>query len=55
MRKSWSDFGTRWIVRAAATTKTALNEALRRHIQRAKEPLEKKLRRVIREELGSAS
>jgi BrnA antitoxin of type II toxin-antitoxin system len=34
---------------------TAINEALRPHMLRAKEPLEKTLRRVIREELGRAS
>jgi hypothetical protein len=34
---------------------TAVNEALRQHIRRAKEPLEKTLRRVICEELGRAS
>jgi uncharacterized protein (DUF4415 family) len=34
---------------------TAINEALQQHVQRAKEPLEKTLRRVIREELGRAS
>ena len=34
---------------------TLLNEALRQHVQRAKEPLEKTLRRVIREEIRRAS
>lgn len=34
---------------------SAINEVLGQHIQRAKEPLEKTLRRVIREELGRAS
>ncbi len=34
---------------------TLLNEVLRQHIQRAQEPLEKTLRRVIREELRRAS
>ena len=34
---------------------TLLNEALRQHIQRAQEPLEKTLRRVIREEIRRAS
>jgi hypothetical protein len=34
---------------------TLLNEALRQHVQRAREPLEKTLRRVIREELRRAS
>lgn len=32
-----------------------INEVLRQHIQRAQEPLEKILRRVIREELSRAS
>jgi uncharacterized protein (DUF4415 family) len=32
-----------------------INEALRQHIRRVKEPLEKTLRRVIREELSHAS
>jgi uncharacterized protein (DUF4415 family) len=32
-----------------------INEALRRHMRHAKEPLEKTLRRVLREELGRAS
>jgi len=34
---------------------TLVNEALRQHIQRTREPLEKTLRRVIREELRAAS
>ena len=34
---------------------TLINEALRQHIQRAKEPLEKTLRRVIRQEIRRAS
>jgi uncharacterized protein (DUF4415 family) len=34
---------------------TLINEALRQHIQRTREPLEKTLRRVIREELQAAS
>lgn len=34
---------------------TLINEALRQHIQRSDEPLEKTLRRVIREELRRAS
>jgi uncharacterized protein (DUF4415 family) len=34
---------------------TLVNEALRQHIQRAQEPLEKTLRRVIREEIRRAS
>jgi uncharacterized protein (DUF4415 family) len=34
---------------------TLLNEALRHHVQRAQEPLEKTLRRVIREEIRRAS
>jgi uncharacterized protein (DUF4415 family) len=34
---------------------TLLNEVLRQHVQRAQEPLEKTLRRVIREELRRAS
>jgi uncharacterized protein (DUF4415 family) len=34
---------------------TLLNEVLRQHVQRAREPLEKTLRRVIREELRRAS
>jgi len=34
---------------------TVINEVLRQHIQRGKEPLEKTLRRVIREELRRAS
>jgi uncharacterized protein (DUF4415 family) len=33
---------------------TLLNEVLRQHVQRAREPLEKTLRRVIREELRRA-
>ncbi|HYM13099.1 MAG TPA: BrnA antitoxin family protein [Bryobacterales bacterium] len=32
-----------------------INEALRRHVERAKEPLEATLRRVIREEIRRAS
>jgi uncharacterized protein (DUF4415 family) len=32
-----------------------INEALRQHIRRAEEPLEKTLRRVIREEIRRAS
>ncbi len=34
---------------------TVINEALRQHIARANEPLEKTLRRVIREEIRRAS
>jgi len=34
---------------------TAINEALRQHIRRADEPLERTLRRVIREEIRRAS
>ncbi|SRR6266699_6895829 len=34
---------------------TVINEVLRQHIQRAQEPLEKTLRRVIREEIRRAS
>jgi uncharacterized protein (DUF4415 family) len=34
---------------------SVINEALRQHVQQAREPLEKILRRVIREELGRAS
>lgn len=34
---------------------TVINEVLRQHIQQAQEPLEKTLRRVIREELSRAS
>jgi uncharacterized protein (DUF4415 family) len=34
---------------------TLINEVLRQHVLHAKEPLEKTLRRVIREELGRAS
>jgi len=34
---------------------TLINEVLREHMKRAREPLEKTLRRVIREELGRAS
>jgi uncharacterized protein (DUF4415 family) len=34
---------------------TLINQALREHIRRAKEPLEKFLRRIIREELKRAS
>ena len=34
---------------------TLINEILRQHIQRAREPLEKTLRRVIREEFRRAS
>jgi uncharacterized protein (DUF4415 family) len=33
---------------------TVINEVLRQHIQRAREPLEKTLRRVIREEIRRA-
>jgi uncharacterized protein (DUF4415 family) len=33
----------------------AINEALRQHVRHAKEPLEKTLRRVIRQELRRAS
>jgi uncharacterized protein (DUF4415 family) len=32
-----------------------INEVLRQHVRHAREPLEKTLRRVIREELGRAS
>ena len=34
---------------------SVINEVLRQHIQQAREPLEKIIRRVIREELGRAS
>ena len=34
---------------------TLLNEVLRQHVQHAQEPLEKTLRRVIREEIRRAS
>jgi uncharacterized protein (DUF4415 family) len=34
---------------------SVINEVLRQHIQRVKEPLEKTLRRVIREEIRRAS
>jgi uncharacterized protein (DUF4415 family) len=34
---------------------TLMNEVLLQHVRHAKEPLEKTLRRVIREELGRAS
>jgi hypothetical protein len=34
---------------------TLINEALRQHVTRAREPLEQTLRRVIREEIGEAS
>jgi uncharacterized protein (DUF4415 family) len=34
---------------------TVINEALRQHILRVREPLEKTLRRVIREEIRRAS
>jgi uncharacterized protein (DUF4415 family) len=34
---------------------THINEALREHVRRAQEPLEKTLRRVIREEIRRAS
>jgi uncharacterized protein (DUF4415 family) len=34
---------------------TLINEVLREHIRRAQEPLEKTLRRVIREEIRRAS
>jgi hypothetical protein len=34
---------------------TLINEALREHVRRAQEPLEKTLRRVIREEIRKAS
>jgi uncharacterized protein (DUF4415 family) len=34
---------------------TVINEVLREHMQRTREPLEKTLRRVIREELDRAS
>jgi uncharacterized protein (DUF4415 family) len=34
---------------------SVINEALRQHIRRAEEPLEKTLRRVIREEIRRAS
>ncbi len=34
---------------------TSINEALREHIRRTLEPLEKTLRRVIREEMSRAS
>ena len=34
---------------------TVINEALRQHMRRADEPLEKTLRRVIREEIRRAS
>jgi uncharacterized protein (DUF4415 family) len=34
---------------------SVINEVLRQHVQQAREPLEKILRRVIREELARAS
>ena len=34
---------------------SVINEVLRQHVQQAREPLEKILRRVIREELSRAS
>ena len=34
---------------------TVINEVLRQHIQRVREPLERTLRRVIREEIRRAS
>ena len=34
---------------------TLINDALKRHIERSDEPLERTLRRVIREEIGRAS
>ena len=34
---------------------TVINEVLRQHMQQTREPLEKTLRRVIREELSRAS
>lgn len=34
---------------------TLINDALRQHIARAREPLEKTLRRVVREEIRRAS
>jgi uncharacterized protein (DUF4415 family) len=34
---------------------TVINDVLKQHIQQAQEPLEKTLRRVIREELSRAS
>lgn len=34
---------------------SVINEVLRQHVQQAREPLEKIIRRVIREELGRAS
>jgi uncharacterized protein (DUF4415 family) len=34
---------------------SVINEVLRQHVQQAREPLEKIVRRVIREELGRAS
>lgn len=34
---------------------TLINDALKRHIERSEEPLERTLRRVIREEIGRAS
>jgi uncharacterized protein (DUF4415 family) len=34
---------------------TLINSCLRRHIEEQKDPLEEKIRRVIREELGAAS
>jgi len=34
---------------------SAINEVLRQHVQQAREPLEKIIRRVIREELSRAS
>jgi uncharacterized protein (DUF4415 family) len=40
---------------AGGNYQTAINEALRQHIARANEPLEKTLRRVIREEIRRAS
>jgi uncharacterized protein (DUF4415 family) len=39
----------------AGNYQTVINEVLRQHIQRVQEPLEKTLRRVIREEIRRAS
>jgi uncharacterized protein (DUF4415 family) len=40
---------------AGGNYQTVINEVLRQHIQRAQEPLERTLRRVIREEIRRAS
>ena len=43
------------VERAGGNYQTFINEVLRQHIQRVQEPLEKTLRRVIREEIRRAS